>query len=98
MPSSRARASWISLSPGAVLVFKLEHLLHDLPDCCQGVELAALDLVEQPPQLLAAFDLPLQVRLRARGRDGAALAREVLAPALLQQPVGLEERAVLLDL
>src|SRR3954449_6448382 len=49
MPSSRTRASWISLSPGAVFVFKLEHLLHDLPNGAQRVELAALHLVEQAP-------------------------------------------------
>src|SRR5437764_13269264 len=97
-PSSRARASWISLSPGAVFVFKLEHLLHDLPDRRQRVELAALHLVEQATQLVVARDRALEVRLRTRRRDGEHLAREVLAPPLLEQPFGLEERPVLLDL
>src|SRR3954453_1072340 len=98
MPSSRTRASWISLSPGAVFVFKLEHLLHDLPNGAQRVELAALHLVEQASQLGIVCDGPLQVRLRAARGDGQPLAGEILTPPLLEDALGLEERAVLLDL
>src|SRR5580765_4529898 len=98
MPSSRARASWISLTPGAVFVFKLEHLLHDLPDRAQRVQLAALDLVEQAAQLFVAGNGLLQMRLRARRGDREHLAGEVLPPPLLEQALGLEIGAVLLDL
>src|SRR3954469_13014601 len=98
MPSSRARASWISLSPGAVFVFKLEHLLHDLSDRAQRVQLAALHLVEQAPQLFVVGDRALQVGLRARRGDGEHLAGEILPTPLLEQALGLEVAAVLLDL
>src|SRR3954447_4595889 len=98
MPSSRACASWISLRPGAVFVFKLEHLLHDLPNRAQGVELAALHLVEQAPQLRIIRDRPLQMRLRPGRGDREHLAGEILPAALVEQAPRLEEGAVLLDL
>src|ERR671932_2915056 len=54
-PSSRSRAAWMSASVGAVrtaiALLHLEHLLHDLSHRGQRVELAPLDLAEQPTKL-----------------------------------------------
>src|SRR6266545_8050330 len=95
----RERASWMSASVGAVrCVANLEHLLKDLTHGRQRIELAPLHLVEQPPQLRIVGHRPLEVRLRATGRDGEDFARQVLAPPLLQPPLRLEVRPVLLDL
>src|SRR5437762_12524928 len=88
----------MSARVGAVVVAKLEDLLHYLPDGAERIELAPLDLVEEPLQLRVALDGLLEMGLRAAGRHGKDLAGEVLAPPLVQPPVGLEERAVLLDL
>src|SRR5881397_4047760 len=94
----RSRASSMSASVGAVLVAKLEDLLHYLPNRRQRIELAPLNLVEQAPQLRISLDGPLQMRLRATGRDREHLAREILPPALLEQAVRLQVRAMLSDL
>src|SRR5690242_10049676 len=86
-PSSRARASRISLSPGAVFVFKLEHLSHDLANGGERVQLARLHLVEQPAQRLVVGNRALEVRLGARRSDREHLAGEVLPAPLLEQPL-----------
>ena len=59
----------------AVLLANVEHLLHDLANGRQRVELAALHLVEQPPQLGVAGDRLLEMRLRACRGDREDLAR-----------------------
>src|SRR5919197_665476 len=51
IPARRPRASSMSRNVGAVLVANSEHLFHDFAHRRQGVELAALHLVEQAPQL-----------------------------------------------
>src|SRR5438132_4950668 len=98
IPSSRARASSISLSVGAVSTANLEHLPHDLADRTQRVELPLLNLVEKPPQLRILGDRFLEMGFCPRRRNGEDLAGEIAATLLLQPPLGLEEGAVLLDL
>src|SRR6266542_2805972 len=90
-----ALAATISLRFG---VAKLEHPLHDLANRAQRVEPAALNLVQQPPQLRIVGHRTLEVRLRARRRYRENLPGEVAAALLLQPAVALEERSVLLDL
>src|SRR2546430_16504894 len=82
----------MSPSVGAVLVAKLEDLLHYLSDRRQWIELAALHLVQQPPQLGISFDGPLQMGLGAARRACEHLAREVLPAAFLGAPAGPEGR------
>src|SRR6266496_684256 len=77
---TRSRASPMSRSVRAVRVANSKHLLHDLAYGSQGIELAALHLVEQAAQLRIVGDGVLQVRLRARRGDGEDLAREVAPP------------------
>src|SRR3954452_16169522 len=96
-PWRRARASWISASVGPVSVFNLEHLLHDLADGRERVELPALDLVEQPPEFRIVRHGPLEMRLCARRRDGEDLAGEIPSAPLLEAPLVGEECAVLVD-
>src|SRR6187549_2837524 len=98
MPSIRARASSTSRRLGAVPVFNLEHLLHDLANGRQRVELTPLHLVEQPPQLGIILHRTLEMRLRPRRRDGEHLAGEVAPPPLVEPAVRDEELAVPLDL
>src|SRR5436190_22684636 len=51
-PSRRVRAASMSGSVGAVSVAaNSEHLLQDLTNCAQRVELAPLNLVKEPAQL-----------------------------------------------
>ena len=63
----------------------------------ERVELAALDTVEQPPQLGVVGDRILQMAARARRRNREHLRREVAAAALLERAVALELRPVRLD-
>src|SRR3954447_151672 len=99
MPKRRCRASWTSASVGAVRsVAKVEHLLHYLPHCGQRVQLAPLHLVQQASQLRIVGDGLLEMRLRAPRRHREDLARQVLATPLLELPVLLEVRAMLVDL
>src|SRR3954453_20369167 len=88
----------MSRSAGAVRIANPKHLLHDLAYGCQGIELAALHLVEQPPQLGVVRHRVLEVRLRARRSDGKDLAGEVAAAALLKPAALLEKGAVRGDL
>src|SRR5438128_9759561 len=97
MPATRDRAASMSARLGAVRVTNVEHPLHDLPDGAQRVELAPLNLVEQPPQLGVALDGLLEVRLRAGARDGEHLAGEVPGAPLREKVVVLEVAPVLLD-
>src|SRR3954465_12681545 len=99
IPSRRCRASSTSASVGAVRsVAKVEHLLHYLPHCRQRIQLAALHLVEQPPELGIVRDRTLQMRLRAAGCHGEHLAGKVLAAPFLELPFLFEMRPVRLDL
>src|SRR5213592_4511498 len=88
----------MSRMPGAVFVAKLEHLCKYFSNRRQGVELPALDLVEQPAQLRIIRDRTLQAGLRPSGGDREDLPREIVAPLLLEQALGLEKNPVLLDL
>src|SRR5438876_8203704 len=93
------RAASISVSVGPVVsVANVEHLVHDLSNGRERVELSALHLIEQPPQLGIPGDRALEMGLRAGGGDREHLAGEILAPPLLQQPFAFEEGAVRLDL
>src|SRR5207244_12277354 len=81
----------MSASVGAVFcVANLEHLLHDLLDCRQRVELAPLYFVEQTPQLRIVRDRALQMSLRATRCDGEHLTGEILASPLLESSFPLE--------
>src|SRR4029079_353402 len=75
-----------------------EHLLEDLTDGAQRVELTALDLVEQPPELRVVRDRPLEVLLRARRGDREHLARQVPPPTLVELSRLLEVGTMRLDL
>src|SRR5262249_13058419 len=98
MSTRPRRADSISVSVGPVVsVAKVEHLVNDLLNRGERVELSALDLVEQPPQLRIARHGVLQMRLRARRRDRENFAGEVLAAPLLEQPLVDQEGAVRLD-
>src|SRR5207245_348910 len=83
---------------GAVFVANLEHLSKYFSNRGQGIELPALDFVEQPAKLRVVRDRALEMRLRARRGNRQDLAGQVLAAVLLEQALGLEEPAVLLDL
>src|SRR5215217_7500088 len=98
MPAIRVRARSTSASVGPCSVFNSEHLLHDLANGAQGIELAPLHLVEQPAQLRVVFDRPFEMRLRARRRDGEHLTGEIPPPALVEPTVLLEELTVPDDL
>src|SRR5919106_6183191 len=80
-PASRSRAVSMSASVGTS---NLEHLLHDLADGRERIELAALHLVEQPLELRVPGHRRLEVRLGSARRDGEDLASEVPAPPLLE--------------
>src|SRR3989442_1156149 len=98
-PSRRSRAASISGSPGAVSVTaNVEHLLKDLTNSAQRVELAALHFVEQTPKLRIVRHRMLEMLLRTRGGDGEDLAREIPPPPLLELPRLLEVGAMRLDL
>src|SRR3954469_25971104 len=74
-PWRRPRAASISGSVGAVSVTaNSEHLLQDLTNGAQRVEIAALHGVEQAPELRVARDCLLQMLLRAGRGDGEDLA------------------------
>src|SRR6266550_6998972 len=89
----------MSASVGAIcLIAKLEHLLHDLSNCGQRVELPSLHLVEQTPKLRIVYHRLLEMSLGAAGCDGEHLPREILAPSLLELSPGFEIRAMRLDL
>src|SRR5215831_3831879 len=101
MPSRPRRAASISASVGPVVsvaIRDVKDLLHDLANRGERVELTILNLVEQPPQLVVARDRLLEMHLRPRRRDGEDLTSEVLAAALLEQPLAHQELAVSLDL
>ena len=76
----------MSARVGAVPVFNLEHLLHDLANSGDGIELAALDGLEELPEPGVVTDGVLQMRLRARRGEGP-ISR---LPARLAQ--GFEQR------
>src|SRR5439155_17215706 len=91
----RSRAASMSRSFGRS---NAEHLFEDLTNGGQGVELARLDVVEQPPQLGVVPDGRLEMPPRAGGGDLEHLLREVRAPAPLELAVRLEPRTMLGDL
>src|SRR5579884_1457067 len=94
-PPSRARADSMSASVGAVFVCNVEHLLHDLANRSERIELPRLDFLEQAPELRLVRDCVLEMTLRARRRDGEDLAGEV-PPAPLVEPAALLEVAAVL--
>ena len=81
-----------------VLVLDPVHVLEDLTDGRERVELAGLDAGEQLRELGLLRHRRLQVRLRPARRRGEHLAGQVLPPPLLEQSLRLEEASVLLDL
>src|SRR3954451_22217291 len=91
----RARAASMSVSCGAVVLVNVEHLLHDLANRRERVELTALDLVEQPAQLLVVLNRTHQMRLCPGRRDGEHLAGQVAPSPRLELAGLLEGRAVL---
>src|SRR5438034_8844116 len=94
----RSRASRMSARVGPVRVANLEHPLQYFPYGRKRIQLSALHLVQEPPQLGIVRDRPLQMRLRAARGDREHLAGEVLPPPLVKQAFGLEMLSVLLDL
>src|SRR5436305_14377345 len=81
----------MSGSVGAVAVAaNAEHLLQDLSDCTQGIELSTLYLVEQPAQLGIVRHDVLDVRFGPGGCDGEDLTREVARTPLLEPARALE--------
>src|SRR5579871_5036595 len=86
----------MSASAGAVM--DSEHLLEYLSHGGERVELARLNLREQPPQLRVVGDSALEMPAGAARRDCEHLACEVRATPLLELSALDEERAVLLDL
>src|SRR5689334_16162922 len=63
LPARRERAASTSASVGAVSVAKLEHLVHDLLNRCQGVQFSLLHLVEEPAELGIVLDGALDLGL-----------------------------------
>src|SRR5437763_3010565 len=88
----------MSASVGAVLVAKLEDLLHYLAHGGERVQLAPLHRIEEPLQLRVALDGAHEVRLRASRCNREDLPGQMLSAALLEQPGRLEVRAMLRDL
>src|SRR5262249_10925030 len=97
-PPMRSRAASMSATVGAVFVANLEHLVEDLTDGRERVELAPLHLVQQPPQLGVARDRALEMVLCPRRGDREHLGREVAPAPLVEAAVGGEVVAVRLDL
>src|SRR5437868_4419405 len=98
-PSRRERAASMSGSVGAVSVAaNSEHLLQDLTNRTERVELAALHLVEEPTQLRIVCDTFLEMPLCPRGGDCEHLAGKIAPPPFLEPPRLLEEGAVCLEL
>src|ERR1700730_9523482 len=98
-PSRRERAASMSGSVGAVSVAaNSEHLLQDLTNRAQWVELAALHLVEEPTQLRIVRDSMLEMPLRPRRGDCEYLAGKIARPPFLELPRLLEMRPVRLEL
>src|SRR4051812_32374007 len=99
IPSRRARAASMSGSVGAVSVAaNSEHLLQDLTNCAERVELAALYLVEEPPKLRVVRDSMLEIALGPGGCNGEYLAGEIAAAPFFELARPLEVRAMRLDL
>src|SRR5437762_1561343 len=74
MPSRRVRAAAMSVSVGAVFVTaNAKHLLQDLSDCAQRIELPTLYLVEQAPELRIFAHGCFQVPVCPRRGDGEHL-------------------------
>src|SRR5215210_3279634 len=97
-PAMRSRASRMSAGVGAVSVFNVEHLLHDLAYGGERVELPSLNLVEEPPKLGIVGHGLLQMNLGPRRGDREDFTCEVPAAPLVEEPVGLEVLPVAGDL
>src|SRR5205085_6847944 len=98
MSARPRRAASISASVGPVVsVAKVEHLVNDLSNRGERVELSALDLVQEPAQLGIVGNGALEMSLRTRRSDGEHLTGEMLATPLLEQFFVHEEGAVRLD-
>src|SRR5690348_10029785 len=94
-PPTRTRAASMSASVGRS---KVKHLLEDLTNRSQRIELAPFDVVEQAAQLRIVLYRQLEVAACPRGRDLEHLLREIRAAPTLELALGLEPRAVLGDL
>jgi len=79
-------------SVGAAVVANAVHLVEDLPHRRERVELARLHLVQEASELRLVGDRLLQMGLGPARREGEDLAREVLPPALVEEPAGLVDR------
>src|SRR5919201_6920512 len=97
----RPRAASISASVGPVRIaigLNSEHLLEDLADRRQRIELPTLNLAQKPTQLGILGHCLLEVMLRPRARDREDLAGEIAGAAVCEEAACLEIRTVLLDL
>ena len=85
----------MSAHPGAVSVAaNVKDLLQYLSYRAERVQLPALDLGEQAPQLRIVGHRVLEMPLGPRGRDREHLAGEIARPPLLELPELLEVGAV----
>ena len=87
MPARRWRAASMSAIVGAI---ELEHLLEELPDSAERIELAVLDSGEHALEPGVGGDRLAQVGARTARGDGEHLGREVLAPPRLEPAVARE--------
>src|SRR6476659_1697656 len=87
MPARRRRAASMSAIVGAI---ELEHLLEELPDGAERIELAVLDSGEHALEPGVGGDRLAQVGARTARGDGEHLGREVLAPPRLEPAVARE--------
>src|SRR5476649_2564219 len=99
----RTRAASTSARVGAVLAraasgLNVEHLLQDLTNGRQRIQLPGLHLIEQAPELGVLAHRLLEVAAGAGRGYREDLVCEVAAPAALELACRLEPRAMLQDL
>src|SRR5580765_677649 len=91
----RSRAAWMSASVG---LSNPKHLLEDFTNGGERVELAGLDVVEQPAKLRVVADSELEMASGAGRRDLKHLLCQVGTTTPFELSFGREPRLVLFDL